>query len=57
MTASSAGREAAGAHRVLIVVNDLLVYRTAATQPTGIQRLADDYGFRVATAILTVDGN
>ena len=43
MTASSAGREAAGARRVLIVVNDLLVYRAAATQPTGIQRLADGY--------------
>ena len=29
--------------RLLIVVNDLLVYGTAATQPTGIQRLADGY--------------
>ncbi|MDR3638984.1 MAG: glycosyltransferase [Isosphaeraceae bacterium] len=43
MTVTSARREAAGARRVLIVVNDLLVYRAAATQPTGIQRLAEGY--------------
>jgi hypothetical protein len=43
VTGSTAGREAARSRRLLIVVNDLLVYRAAATQPTGIQRLAEGY--------------
>lgn len=43
MTASTGPTEGAAAGRLLIVVNDLLVYRTAATQPTGIQRLAQGY--------------
>jgi len=52
--------------RLLIVVNDLLVYRTAATQPTGIQRLADGYarhlpgaaaalGIQVRTVVVASD--
>jgi glycosyltransferase involved in cell wall biosynthesis len=52
--------------RLLIVVNDLLVYRTAATQPTGIQRLADGYarhlpsvaaelGIEVVTVVVAPD--
>lgn len=36
--------------RLLIVVNDLLVYRTAATQPTGIQRLTDGYARHLPSA-------
>jgi hypothetical protein len=54
------GRAATGTAsrgRLLIVVSDLLVYRAAAIQPTQIERRADSCAFRVATAILTVDGN
>jgi glycosyltransferase involved in cell wall biosynthesis len=35
--------------RLLLVMNDLLVYRSAATQPTGIQRLADGYARHLPT--------
>ncbi len=40
--------------RLLIVVNDLLVYRTAATQPTGIQRLAEGYARHLPAAAATL---
>jgi glycosyltransferase involved in cell wall biosynthesis len=36
------------------VVNDLLVYRAAATQPTGIQRLADGYARHLPAAAATL---
>ena len=57
MTSTGDPKEAAASGRLLIVVNDLLVYRTAATQPTGIQRLADGYARHLpaAAAALGVD--
>ena len=66
MTSTSKRPEVAETGRLLIVVNDLLVYRTAATQPTGIQRLAEGYarhlplaaatlGIEVRTAVVTPD--
>ncbi len=50
MTSTSKRTEVAGTGRLLIVVNDLLVYRTAATQPTGIQRLAEGYARHLPAA-------
>lgn len=40
--------------RLLIVMNDLLVYRAAATQPTGIQRLADGYARELPAVAATL---
>ena len=40
--------------RLLLVVNDLLVYRTAATQPTGIQRLADGFARHLPAVAATL---
>jgi glycosyltransferase involved in cell wall biosynthesis len=67
VTSSGKRTDGAVAGRLLIVVNDLLVYQTAATQPTGIQRLADGYtrhlpaaaamlGIEVRTVVVAPDG-
>jgi len=50
VTSTGARPGAAARGRLLIVVNDLLVYRTAATQPTGIQRLAEGYARHLPAA-------
>jgi glycosyltransferase involved in cell wall biosynthesis len=42
--------ESATARRVLVVVNDLLVYRAATSRPTGIQRLAEGYATHLPEA-------
>ena len=52
--ADAAAAEAATRGRLLIVVNDLLVYRSAATQPTGIQRLAEGYARHLPAAAATL---
>jgi glycosyltransferase involved in cell wall biosynthesis len=54
VTPSTERTDAAAAGRLLIVVNDLLVYQTAATQPTGIQRLADGYARHLPSATATM---
>ncbi len=54
MTPNTERADAAVAGRLLIVVNDLLVYQAAATQPTGIQRLADGYARHLPAAAATV---
>jgi glycosyltransferase involved in cell wall biosynthesis len=66
VTSTSKRTEVAVTRRLLIVVNDLLVYRSATTRPTGIQRLAEGYarhlpaaagelGIEVRTVVVTPD--
>jgi glycosyltransferase involved in cell wall biosynthesis len=54
VTPQAARTGAAVTGRLLIVMNDLLVYRAAVTQPTGIQRLADGYSRELPAVAATL---